>query len=285
MADIPDNSIAAKTVVVIMAAGKGSRMGRSDLGKVCFEIDSVPAINRIIAVFKKLRFRRFLLVVGSKAQQVLDTVAGQHPDVTYVYQMPQLGTGHAAKVASEVLENLDYQGNVLVTMGDKLIEPEALEALVDGFTRQQADLALLTIPRTKATEGSVGSARTVGPGVTGSPVAAAATGAPPSSAGASATGVSAPPPPSCSATVTTKTLMISETIALAPSRNSAWGVASCLRAWRSQILRSPSGNMAASLQHGLGVRGRVPIGPLPSPPFPKGAGRKPPRRPGRPVPP
>ena len=35
--------IAENTIVVILAAGKGTRMGRSDLCKVCFEIDSVPA--------------------------------------------------------------------------------------------------------------------------------------------------------------------------------------------------------------------------------------------------
>ena len=56
--------LAQETVVVILAAGKGTRMGRSDLVKVCFEIDGVPAINRAIAVFKRQRFSRFLLVVG-----------------------------------------------------------------------------------------------------------------------------------------------------------------------------------------------------------------------------
>ena len=149
------NGIAAETMVVILAAGKGTRMG-SDLGKVCFEIDSVPAINRIITVFKKLRFNRFLLVVGSKAQQVLDTVAQQHSGVMYVHQEPQLGTGHAAKIAAEALESIGYTGNVLVTMGDKLLEPEAVEALVSGYVKQQADVALLTVPKRKATEGSTG---------------------------------------------------------------------------------------------------------------------------------
>jgi hypothetical protein len=31
------------TMVVLLAAGKGTRMGRSDLVKVCFEIDSLPS--------------------------------------------------------------------------------------------------------------------------------------------------------------------------------------------------------------------------------------------------
>jgi N-acetylgalactosamine kinase len=153
---IESQGVAPQTVVVILAAGKGTRMGRSDLCKVCFEIDSIPAIIRQIDVFKKKRFGRFLLVVGSKAEQVLATVAAEHPEVAYVYQEPQLGTGHAAKIAAEALQSLGYSGNVLVAAGDKYIEESAIEALLDGFIKQQADMALLTVPVTRATEGSVG---------------------------------------------------------------------------------------------------------------------------------
>jgi len=148
--------IADETVVVILAAGKGTRMGTSDQGKVRFEIDSVPAINRQIRVFKSRGFTGFLLVVGMKAHQVLDTVGKEHQGIIYVYQEPQLGTGHAAKMAAEALQNVGFAGNVLVTMGDKLIEQPAIDALVSGYVRQRADMALLTIPKTKATEGSVG---------------------------------------------------------------------------------------------------------------------------------
>jgi len=151
-----NRGIPQQTMVVILAAGKGTRMGRSDLVKVCFEIDSVPAINRQIAVFKRQRFQRFLLVVGSRSDQVLEVVNREHPGVLCVYQEPQLGTGHAAKIAAAALEAVGYQGYVLVAMGDKLLEEPALEALVSGYVRQQADFALLTVPKTRATEGSTG---------------------------------------------------------------------------------------------------------------------------------
>jgi N-acetylgalactosamine kinase len=151
-----NQSIPEQTMVVILAAGKGTRMGRSDMGKVCFEIDGVPAINRQITAFKRRRFSRFLLVVGSKAEQVLAAVTRDHPGVLCVYQEPQLGTGHAAKLAADALQTAGYQGYVLVAMGDKYLEEAALDALVAGYVKQRADLALLTIPRTKATEGSVG---------------------------------------------------------------------------------------------------------------------------------
>jgi N-acetylgalactosamine kinase len=153
---IENKALAEQTFVVILAAGKGTRMGRPDLGKVCFEIDSVPAINRIIGVFKRKRFDKFLVVVGSQAEQVLQVVGREHSGVMYVYQQPQLGTGHAAQMAAEALQNVGFDGNVLVTMGDKFIEPEAIETLLDGYVKQHADMALLTVPRSKATIGSVG---------------------------------------------------------------------------------------------------------------------------------
>ena len=149
-----NRSISEQTIVVILAAGKGTRMGRSDLVKACFDIDSVPAINRQISVFKKARFSKFLLVVGDKAEQVLATVGKEHSGVIYVCQQPQLGTGHAAKVVAEALENLGHKGNVLISMGDKYLEESAVDALVGGYIKQHADMALLTVPKSKATDGS-----------------------------------------------------------------------------------------------------------------------------------
>ena len=149
-------SIVQQTAVVILAAGKGTRMGRDDCAKVCFEIDGVPAINRTVRTFKKLRFGKFVIVVGSLAEQVMEAVTKEEPQTLYVHQSPQLGTGDAAKKAAAALEQIGHTGPVLVTLGDKFIEAAAVEALVDGFIRHQADFALITIPKTKATEASGG---------------------------------------------------------------------------------------------------------------------------------
>ncbi len=149
-------SIAQQTAVVVLAAGKGTRMGRADCAKVCFEIDGVPAINRTVRTFKKLRFSKFVIVVGSLAEQVMEAVTKEEPQSLYVHQSPQLGTGDAAKKAAAALEQIGHRGPVLVTLGDKFIESAAIETLVDGFVRHQADFALVTIPKTKATEASGG---------------------------------------------------------------------------------------------------------------------------------
>lgn len=151
-----NRGIPEQTLVVILAAGRGTGMRSNDRVKVCFEIDSVPAVNRQITVFKRQRFGRFLLVVGAHADQVIEAVSREHSGVLYVHQEPPLGTGHAAKVAAAALRAIGYQDYVLVTMGDKSLEGAALEALVSGYVRQRADLALLTIPKTEMTEASSG---------------------------------------------------------------------------------------------------------------------------------
>lgn len=144
------------TTVVILAAGKGTRMGSPKLPKVCLDIDGIPAIRRVIGAFAEKAFPKFLLVVGHGAQKVQEAVRTAYPQVEYVSQAPQLGTGHAAGIAAQALQDAGHEGYVLVTMGDKYIDPRAIEALVAGFAENDADLALLTIPKTAATERSGG---------------------------------------------------------------------------------------------------------------------------------
>ena len=109
-------------MVVIFAASKWTRMGSRYMAKVCFEIDGIPAINRLIATFKKKHFTKFLVVVGSMADQVLETVGTMHQNVLFVYQSPQLGPGHTGKIAADALQKLGFTGPVLVTMGDKFLD-------------------------------------------------------------------------------------------------------------------------------------------------------------------
>jgi len=149
-------SIAEQAAVVILAGGSGLRMGQPNVAKVCFEIDGEPAINRTIGTFKKLGFRQFMVVVGSMTEQVLATVCKAHPEVTFVYQSRQLGTGHAAKVAAQSLKAMGHHGEILLTLGDKFLEQVVIEALVAGYIRQQADAAILTIPKVKITAAASG---------------------------------------------------------------------------------------------------------------------------------
>ena len=137
---------------IILAAGKGTRMHSAALHKVCFPIDGQPAINRNIEVYKECGIKSHIVVVGSLAGQVVETVGREHEGVIFVYQAEQLGTAHAARQGAGALALLDEQGEVLVVAGDRVIEPLVLEKLFDLFYSSKCDLVFLTGPKKRPTD-------------------------------------------------------------------------------------------------------------------------------------
>ncbi len=137
---------------IILAAGKGTRMQSAALHKVCFPIDGQPAINRNLEVYKECGINSHIVVVGSQAGQVVETVGREHEGVIFVYQAEQSGTAHAARQGAGALALLDEQGEVLVVAGDRVIEPVVLEKLFDLFYSSKCDLAFLTGPKKRPTD-------------------------------------------------------------------------------------------------------------------------------------
>jgi bifunctional UDP-N-acetylglucosamine pyrophosphorylase/glucosamine-1-phosphate N-acetyltransferase len=134
--------------VVIMAAGKGTRM-KSALPKVLHRIAGTSLLDHVLQSAAALGPGRTVIVTGHGAQQVEASLAGRHTaEVRCVRQQPQLGTGHAMQIAAPALdESLD---TTLVLYGDvPLIRTDSARALVQacGGTR----LALLTVERANPT--------------------------------------------------------------------------------------------------------------------------------------
>ena len=128
--------------VVIMAAGKGTRM-RSARPKVLHRLGGKPLLGHVVATAEALAPERCIVVTGHGAEDVEAAFAGQQR--VFVRQMPQLGTGHAVQQAVPALPDA---GITLVLNGDvPLIREATLRALVEacGGTR----LALLTVDLAK----------------------------------------------------------------------------------------------------------------------------------------
>lgn len=136
---------------IILAGGRGKRMASAKLHKVCFPIVGAPAIVRAIETYKKAGLRRFLVVVGQMADQVMATVAAKHPDVAFVYQPDPGGTGHAALVAARVLQAQAWRGGAMIVMGDKVTRPEVVRDLLESFTASDADAVMTTLPKDSLT--------------------------------------------------------------------------------------------------------------------------------------
>jgi N-acetylgalactosamine kinase len=145
---------------IILAGGKGTRMGSSQLHKVCFPVDGVPAINRAIATYNACGVRHHVVVVGALAGQVVQTVGSTFENVTFAYQPEQLGTAHAARVGLRALQAFGGDPAVLLVAGDRIIEPNVLEKLFDSFGSNRCDLAVLvSAGRDGSTQGRIVAAR------------------------------------------------------------------------------------------------------------------------------
>jgi bifunctional UDP-N-acetylglucosamine pyrophosphorylase/glucosamine-1-phosphate N-acetyltransferase len=124
--------------VVIMAAGKGTRM-RSARPKVLHTLGGRPLLGHVLATAESLEPACCIVVTGHGAEAVEVAFSGPHR--AFVRQEPQLGTGHAVQQAVPALPD---EGTVLVLNGDvPLIHAETLRALVDAAAG--GHLALLTV--------------------------------------------------------------------------------------------------------------------------------------------
>ena len=123
--------------IVILAAGQGKRM-HSDAPKVLHRLAGRPLLDHVIRTARSLGSTRLCVVYGHGGEAVRD--AFPDPDIAWVRQDPQMGTGHALQLAVPQLSDLEP---TLVLYGDvPLIRIETLRRLRDAA---QGGLAILTV--------------------------------------------------------------------------------------------------------------------------------------------
>jgi bifunctional UDP-N-acetylglucosamine pyrophosphorylase/glucosamine-1-phosphate N-acetyltransferase len=132
-------SNASSIAVVVLAAGKGTRM-KSGLAKVLHPLAGRPMLSYPLAAAESLNPERLVVIVGRNADRVREAFAER---ATFVWQEEQRGTGHAVAQAEPALDG--FKGDVLILYGDTpLIRPETLAQMVATKAETQADLVLLT---------------------------------------------------------------------------------------------------------------------------------------------
>lgn len=128
--------------VVIMAAGKGTRM-KSALPKVLHTLAGRPLLQHVLDMGVGLGAERLITITGHGAEQVERAMRAALPDapLAFVRQEPQLGTGHAVQQA---VPELPEHGTTLILNGDvPLIRAETAQALVAACAGER--LVLLTV--------------------------------------------------------------------------------------------------------------------------------------------
>ena len=133
----------SKIGVVILAAGKGTRLNCTDKPKVMLDIGGRPIVSYIVETLKQIGFTKeqICLVVGFEKEKIIDCFKNE---VSYAVQEEQLGTGHAAYTGMVALpKNIEQ---VLVMGGDDgaFYKKETLENLISQHLENNCVLTLLT---------------------------------------------------------------------------------------------------------------------------------------------
>jgi UDP-N-acetylglucosamine pyrophosphorylase len=132
-----------KLAVIVMAAGKGTRMNNPSVAKVMYTINDRPLIGWVVDLAARLDSSRTVVVVGWQKETVIAHLAGSHGSVRCVEQNPQLGTGHAVMQAEQDLRG--FSGDVLVLSGDvPMLTYRTTRALLDTHRSSGAVATVLT---------------------------------------------------------------------------------------------------------------------------------------------
>ncbi len=128
-----------KDQIIILAAGKGTRLNHESLPKVLVLFRGQPLIKHLLLrISKIIQSTKPIVVVGFMAEKVKATLGNRFE---YVLQEPQLGTAHAVRAAKEKIK----AENVLVLYGDMpFITEGSLRKLIRMHHDEKANLSMFT---------------------------------------------------------------------------------------------------------------------------------------------
>jgi len=125
---------------VILAAGKGTRMGSSELPKVMIPVKGKPMLSYLLDSLSHTELLPPVLVVGFRSEVVKD----YFPKYQTILQQEQLGTGHAMLICEEELKGKS-QGYLVLAGDQPLWKPSTLTELVRQHTEALADITVGTL--------------------------------------------------------------------------------------------------------------------------------------------
>jgi len=131
--------------VVILAAGRGTRMNNEELPKVLIKLFDRPLLSHLLGCVRVCGAAwPPTVIIGHQGERVIE-ILGR--DLNYVWQDHPLGTGHAVRSCQPTL-NGRFE-HILVLYGDHPYVPaDAIDKLITEHKNQQADLSLMTATAT-----------------------------------------------------------------------------------------------------------------------------------------
>lgn len=115
---------------------------KSELPKVLHSLGGRSLVERVLISCQEVAPSRRLAIVGYQAEQV-KTALAKIPDLEFVEQTEQLGTGHAVQQLLPYLEG--FQDDLLVLNGDvPLLRPQTLKLLIETHKKHKNAATLVT---------------------------------------------------------------------------------------------------------------------------------------------
>lgn len=141
----------APLAVVILAAGKGKRMGDPERAKVLTPLFDKPLLGYVLDQAGSLDPARIVVIIGHQREAVRGFVSDYSPTAVCAEQIEQLGTGHAVMQTRSALDGFD--GHVLILSGDvPLVRASTLRHLVE---QHRASGAVATVLSARVPDPSV----------------------------------------------------------------------------------------------------------------------------------
>jgi bifunctional UDP-N-acetylglucosamine pyrophosphorylase/glucosamine-1-phosphate N-acetyltransferase len=148
------------TDVMILAAGLGTRM-KSRRAKVLHELAGRPLIAHVLRAAFDLTPDSLFVIVGHQAEDVERAVRDEaerlskrnpdaSPELHFVLQSEQRGTGHAVMAARNLLSN--RSGSLIIIAGDvPMMKSETLRRLAETHASEQNSVTVLSVSMTNPT--------------------------------------------------------------------------------------------------------------------------------------
>jgi bifunctional UDP-N-acetylglucosamine pyrophosphorylase/glucosamine-1-phosphate N-acetyltransferase len=127
--------------VIILAAGKGSRM-KSSLVKALHPLASRPLLAHVLDSVNPLNPERMVIITGHQSEKVRDVF--KTSSYEFVEQKEQLGTGHAVQQAETALQS--FEGTVLILCCDMpFLKTTTLRQLIEKHHDSKAECTLISL--------------------------------------------------------------------------------------------------------------------------------------------
>jgi len=126
---------------VILAAGRGSRMGKitETLPKPLVPVLGRPALQWVVDGLVEAGVREFVIVTGYLSGQVRAAMGSYRPDeinIQFVEQDQQAGTAHAMRLTREAVAGAP----VVLAFADIMTSPRNFAAMIDRFKKNECAL-------------------------------------------------------------------------------------------------------------------------------------------------